>query len=103
MGAAATLLSGTSVGRILTAVTLCGIATIFTRTPGSTQPDCYRGLPCLDRSRKRPEISLTNLLVLLALPFTVIVGSFLAYYSSQAGNSTLLYALRLLCLQFFIN
>ena len=103
MGAAAMLLDRTSVGRIMTAGALCGIATIFTQTGGALSLIAIAVYLFWIVRDKKAEISLITQLASLVLPFIVIVGSFLAYYSYQAGVSTLFYALWYFAYKFILT
>jgi hypothetical protein len=93
MGAAAVLLGGTSTRRIITASTLCGVATIFIQTRGALSLIAIAAYLFWTVRETKPQISSIKQLGWMVLPFVAIVGSFLTYYSYQAGISTLFYAL----------
>jgi hypothetical protein len=88
--AAGVMLKRISNRRILIAGALCGIATLFTQTQGTFGFLAIAVYLLLTVSEKRRSSRLRDLLI-LALPFTVIVGSMIGYYAYKIGLHTILY------------
>jgi hypothetical protein len=93
MAAAATLMGGTGVGKILIAGALCGTATIFTQTRGPLGLLALGLYLAVVVKRTKRETSLSIQLISLVLPFFVIVTGILTYYVHQAGFKSVLYGL----------
>jgi hypothetical protein len=90
LAAAGLLMDGKTTRKLVSAGALCGLATLFTQSQGVlglTSVVVY-----LFWTRDR-ESRLAVQWVLLITPFTIVVGSVLAYYSFQAGFSTVYFAL----------
>ena len=93
LAAVAVLTGGASLRRIVTAGTLCGIATLFTQTQGAlTLIALAIYLWWLKRSGTQESTTLMRLAA-LALPFALILSCVLGYYVYKAGFRTIFFDL----------
>jgi hypothetical protein len=103
LAAAAVLLKGTALPRLLAAGTLCGISTVFTQTQGTLGLLAIAAYLLFVR-RQKPAASRGNVWLQLAAlvgPFLFLVGGTLGYYSTQAGVATLQFSLGYFALHYF--
>jgi hypothetical protein len=90
LAAVGILLGGRSLDRVAAAGILCGIGTLFTQSQGLLSLIAIGAYIIWTRDRKsRVAPQLTSLL----LPFAIIIGSILAYYSYRAGFASVYFAL----------
>jgi hypothetical protein len=90
LAAVGVLLGGRTLGRIGCAGVLCGLGTLFTQSQGLLSLIAIGAYLICTRDR---ESRIPPQLLSLTVPFTVIVGSVLAYYSYRAGFASVYFAL----------
>jgi len=90
LAAVGILQGGRTLGRIASAGILCGLGTLFTQSQGLLSLIALAVYLICTRDR---HYRIAPQLTALILPFAIIVGGVLAYYTYQAGFSSLYFAL----------
>jgi hypothetical protein len=90
LAAVATLMGSKTTARLTAAGILCGLSTLFTQSQGLLSLIAIGAFLVWTRDRK-PRVAAQ--LTWLVMPFAIIVGSVLAYYTWRAGFATLYFAL----------
>jgi hypothetical protein len=90
LAAVGVLLGGRTLGRVGLVSVLCGLGTLFTQSQGLLSLIAIGAYLVLTRDRKS---RFAAELAWLTLPFVIIVGSVLAYYSYRAGFASVYFAL----------
>jgi hypothetical protein len=88
--AAGILMRGKTPSRVLSVGALCGLATLFTQSQGTLSLIAIGVYLCWTWDRKSSLIAQLSLLI---LPFAVIVGSVLTYFSYRAGFASVYFSL----------
>lgn len=90
LAAVGILQSGRTLGRVAFAGILCGLGALFTQSQGLLSLIAFAAYLIWTRDRKS---RIAPQLTALTLPFAIIVGSVLAYYTYRAGFASLYFAL----------
>jgi len=90
LAAVGILLQGRTQGRVVNVGILCGLGTLFTQSQGLFSLIAIGAYLIWTRDRKS---HIASQLTALILPFAIIVGSVLAYYSYRAGFASVYFAL----------
>jgi hypothetical protein len=90
LAAAGILLGGRTLGRVGSAGVLCGLGTLFTQSQGLLSLIAIGAYLIWTRDRKS---SVAPQLISLVLPFSIVVGGVLAYYTYRVGFAPVYFAL----------
>ena len=90
LAAVGILQGGRTLGRVAFAGILCGLGAVFTQSQGLLSLIAFAAYLICTRDRKS---HIAPQLMALILPFAIIVGSVLAYYTYRAGFASLYFAL----------
>jgi hypothetical protein len=90
LGAVGVLLGGRTLGRVGSAGTLCGLGALFTQSQGLLSLIAIGAYLFWTRD---PKSRVASQLTSLILPFAIIVGTMLAYFTWRASFASLYFAL----------